>query len=155
MRLFAPLVLVAALAVPSASVATDGPPAARRDDVRRALVVLHDWDERRARAWAASDARALRALYVSGSTAARSDVRLLRSYAARGFVVRRLVTQVFGVRVLRSAADLIVLRVLDRVAGGQVVDGDRVLALPSTRPVVRRIVLQRVGTTWKVARVTR
>ena len=75
-----------------------------RADLVDALEVLHAWDTRRARAWAEADADALRALYVRGSAAGRADVRLLRAYAARGLVVRRLVTQVFAVRVLRSDA---------------------------------------------------
>jgi hypothetical protein len=155
MRLFAVLLLLVALAVPTASAAGVRPVPSPRSDVRHALVVLHSWDERRARAWARSDEAALRGLYLRGSTASRSDVRLLRSYAARGFVVRRLVTQVFGIRVLRSTTNRLVVRVLDRVAGGEVATGDRVLALPSTRPVVRRIVLVRVSGSWKVAAVTR
>ena len=56
-------------------------------------------EPRRSRAWAGSDERALAALYVRRSSAARTDVRLLRSYTARGLVVRRIVTQVFGLRV--------------------------------------------------------
>ncbi len=155
MRLLAVLVLVTALAVPSASVAGARPASPPRADVRRVLTLLHGWDEEREHAWAADDETALELLYVPGSAAARADVRLLRSYRARGFVVRRLVTQVFGVRVLRSTADRIDVRVLERVAGGEVVTQDGVLPLPSTRPVLRRIVLRRVAATWKVVRVTR
>jgi hypothetical protein len=125
-----------------------------RDDLRRALAVLHRWDDRRAGAWAASDEGGLRALYVRGSTAARNDVRLLRSYTARGVVVRRVVTQVFGLRVVRTTQSRLVVRVLDRVAGGEVVIAGGVLPLPSSQPVVRRIVLVLTAGGWKVRSVT-
>jgi hypothetical protein len=151
MRLVVVLVVLAALAGPAASAA--GPD--RRTDVVEALGVLHDWDTRRARAWANSDEKGLRSLYLPGSAAARADVRLLRSYTARGLVVRRLVTQVFGVRVLRRERGRVVIRVLDRFAGGQVTDGDRTRALPSSRPVLRRIELRRAAGHWKVASVGR
>jgi hypothetical protein len=158
MRLLVILVVLAALAGQPASATGAGPTprpvTGGREELRHALAVLHDWDDRRARAWAESDVSALRSFYVSHSTAARSDVRLLRSYTARGFVVRRIVTQVFGVRVLRSTPDRLVIRVLDRVAGGQVDQGDRLLALPSSRPAVRRIVLARERGAWRVAAVT-
>lgn len=151
MRLFAAL-LVATLAVPPAPVAsaTQVP----RSGVEHALSVLHAWDQQRAQAWGASDEAAVESLYVRGSSAAVADVRLLRSYTSRGFVVRRLVTQVFGLRVLRSAPDRLVVRVLDRVAGGEVTTPDGSVRLPSTRPVVRRIVLVHLTGHWRVASVT-
>ena len=155
MRPIVLLVVLAALVAPSASAAGPRPTSAARVGVRHALTVLHGWDDRRARAWARSDESAVRALYVAGSDAARSDVRLLRSYTARGLVVRRLVTQVFGVRVLRRDRGIIVVRVLDRVAGGLVVDGDTEVALPSSRPALRRIEFRRVSGAWRVAAVTR
>jgi len=155
MRLCVLLVLLVTSAAPSPAAAAQDRVAAPRVDVLRALAVLHGWDQERALAWAADDETALRNLYVPGSAAARADVRLMRSYTARGFVVRRLVTQVFGVRVLRSTADRIDVRVLDRVAGGEVVTRHQVLPLPSTRPALCRIVLRRVAATWQVVRVTR
>jgi hypothetical protein len=148
------LVVLAVLAGPTASATSTPSVSDSRADLRHALAVLHGWDGQRARAWAESDVSALRSLYVPRSTAASSDVRLLRSYTARGLVVRRIVTQVFGARVLRSTPERLVIRVLDRVAGGRVDDGHRVLALPSSRPVVRRIVLERERGTWRVAAVT-
>jgi hypothetical protein len=154
-RMFMVLVALVVLGGPSAA----GSGAARRPvdraGVVQALDVLHEWDARRARAWAHADPRELRSLYVPGSSAARSDVRLLQAYQARGLVVRRMVTQVFGVRVLRRDPGQLTLRVLDRVAGGRVDDGGRELALPSSRPVVRRIELHRIHGIWKVAAVGR
>ncbi len=144
-----PLTLVVSVLAPAPSAAA----APRRDDVPVGLSVLHAWDARRARAWARSDAAALRALYLPGSTAARADVRLLGSYSARGLVVRRLVTQVYGIRVLHRARGRLVLRVWDRVAGGVVVQQGRERPLPSSRPVVRTVELVRTGGRWRVAAV--
>lgn len=151
MRLLPLLAVLAVLAVPPA--AADGA-APRSPDLRRALTVLHGWDEQRAAAWAGVDETALEALYVPGSAAARADVRLLRSYAARGVVVRRLVTQVFGVRVLAVSGDRISLRVLDRVAGGVAVDHGRALPLASSPPAVRRIDLVLHEGSWRVRAVS-
>ena len=155
MRLFpvvmAALVLLIGPSAPSADAGTEHP----RASVAKALDVLHGWDARRALAWAQADPRELRSLYLPGSSAARSDVRLLRSYQARGLVVRRMVTQIFGIRVLRRQPGRLTIRILDRVAGGRVGDGGRGMALPSSRPAVRRIELRRIAGTWKVATVGR
>ena len=155
MRLIVALVVLAGLGSGPVPATAADYSAVRRGDVLGALEVLHDWDERRARAWANSDEVALRSLYVRGSAAARSDVRLLRSYTARGLVVRRMVTQVFGVRVLTREPGRLAIRVRDRVAGGLVDTGERDVALPSTRPATRRIELRQVAGTWKVVAVTR
>jgi hypothetical protein len=113
MRILAVVPLMVALAVPAA--------AAPRADLAGALEVLHSWDARRAEAWAATDVVALRSLYVRGSGAGRADVRLLRAYEARGFVVRRLVTQIFAVSVLHRDLAWLRLGVFVGVAGGVVV----------------------------------
>ena len=128
--------------------------AVERRELARGAAVLRHWDERRARAWAAVDVAALRALYLSGSRAARRDLRLLRAYAARGLVVRRLTTQVFALKVLRSEPGLIRLGVLDRVAGGTVVGDGRSRALRSSPPVGRVVELRRVSGQWRVAAVS-
>ena len=154
MRLLVIPVLLLGLTVPPSSAVSAGPAPGSRVEVRHALGVLHAWDQRRARAWADSDATALRALYVPGSAAAAADGRLLRDYQARHLVVRRLETQVFGVRVLHNSRGRLTLRVLDRVAGGEVDEQGRTSPLPSSPPAVRRIVLARVDGTWKVASVT-
>jgi hypothetical protein len=137
---------------------------ATRTDLVEALEVLHSWDAQRARAWARADPDALRALYARGSAAGRADVQLLRAYRARGLVVRRLVTQVFAVRVLRSNDSSLRLRVFDRVAGGEVLDhGDpeqgnpeqgSAAPLRSSRPVTRTIVFRLDGATWRVGEIS-
>ena len=125
-----------------------------RSDLVVASQVLHGWDARREAAWASADPAALRSLYVRGSGAGAADVRLLRAYDARGLVVRRIVTQVFALRVLHHDAAHLSLRVVDRVAGGVVRDSTRTRALGTTRPVVRVVVLRRVAGVWKVAEVS-
>ena len=162
MRFLAVLPLLVSLGAPVAQ-PTDQPvvqPAGAsraltsRTQLAEARVVLHGWDARRARAWAQSDPAAVRALYVSGSAAGRADARLMRAYRARGLVVRRLVTQVFAVRVLASNASSLRLRVFDRVAGGEVREHGDVVRLPSSTPVTRTITFRRDARTWRVSEVS-
>lgn len=128
--------------------------ASPRAELVEPLRVLREWDALRASAWARADEHALRALYVSGSGAGLADVRLLRAYQSRGVVVRRLVTQVFAVRILRSDQHLVRLLVFDRVAGGGLlVNGDPV-ALASSRPTVRTVELRRSSGRWRVWQTT-
>jgi hypothetical protein len=158
MRFLAALSLLASVLGPGPVVpvvhTVTGAVEAPRADLVEALAVLHAWDGRRARAWASVDSAALRSLYVPGSGAGRADLRLLRSYAARGIVVRRIVTQVFAVRVVRSDASAMRLRVFDRVAGGEVARGGRVVALSSSEPVTRVIELRPGPTGWQVVSVS-
>jgi hypothetical protein len=161
MRFLTALPLLLALATPVSapvSAMVSAPPVetttSPRSEVADALDVLHIWDSRRARAWAEMDSGALRSLYVHGSEAGRADVRLLRDYAARGLVVRRLVTQVFAVGVLHRNSTTVRLRVFDRVAGGEVVHDGHTVALRSSRPVTRTVTLRRVAGSWHVAGVS-
>ncbi len=139
--------LVAPLVAPVLPVSADAAP---RTDLASALEVLHAWDARRAEAWAASDGGALRALYVRGSRAGSADARLLGAYEARGVVVRRLVTQVFAVRLLRHDASTLRLRVFDRVAGGETVRDGHTQALPSSLPATRVVTFRLVRGSWLV-----
>jgi len=139
---------------PEARPAATSPVAATRIDLANALEVLHGWDTDRARAWAQADLMALRALYVRGSGAGRADVRLLRAYRARGLVVRRLETQVFAVRVLRTTDASLRLRVFDRVAGGVVLDNGQVTPLRSSRPVTRTITFRLDSGSWRVSEIS-
>ncbi len=125
-----------------------------RVDLRAALGVLRGWDERREQAWARGDAQSLAALYVSGSGAARADLRLLRSFSARGLVVRRMQTQLLAAEVLRHSPEAIRLRVLDRVAGGEVEARGRREPLTATEPVAHTIDLRRVDGRWRVRSVS-
>jgi hypothetical protein len=128
--------------------------AAQRAALLGALDVLHGWDDRRAEAWAGADEVALRSLYVPGSAAGRADVAMLRAYERRGAVVRRLVTQVFAVRVLRRDPATVRLAVFDRVAGGEVVVDDVTEPLPSSAPAGRVITFRLWRGEWRVAAVS-
>ena len=102
MRLLALLVLLLGLAVPPGRRPRQPRrlrplPGARTCATRSG--VLHDWDDRRAGAWARSDEAALRALYVPRiRCGSRRRAAAAVATTARGLVVRRLETQVFGVR---------------------------------------------------------
>ena len=158
MRILAVLPLLVSLfapaAHPAAQAASAAPSPTTRSQLVEALDVLHEWDVRRARAWARTDLDALGALYVRGSGAGEADVRLLRAYRAHGLVVRRLVTQVFAVRVLRSDGTALRVRVFDRVAGGEVLDQGGVKPLRSSPPATRTITFRRDAGTWRVAEVS-
>lgn len=127
----------------------------------RAASVLRSWDAGRAAAYARGDLTALRRLYTPGSEAGRADVRLLRSYLARGLRVDDLRVQLLSVRVVGPRSrppGHLRLRVVDRVAGATVVDdetGTRQV-LPRDRATERVVVLRRAATgAWRVASVSR
>lgn len=145
--LLLPWVVPASAAAPSMGVG-------QRADLVVGLKVLREWDALRAKAWAGGDELALRSLYVRGSAAGDADVRLLRDYSERRVVVRRLVTQVFAVRVLRRDATTFRLRVFDRVAGGEVVERGRPARLRSGPPATRDVGLRLIGRSWRVATVS-
>jgi hypothetical protein len=119
----------------------------------RPVDILRTWDARRAHAWARGDPSLLRPLYTSGSAAGRHDRAMLRSWTARGLVVRGLRTQLFSVRALHHDASSWTLVVTDRLAGGVAVgDGIR-RALPQDQASTRTVTLRRAGSAWRVASV--
>lgn len=113
--------------------------------------VLHAWDERRASAWAAGDATALRALYTPGSSAGRRDVAMLRAWSARGLRVDGLAMQLLSVDLRRRTPDRLVLDVTDRLAGG--VAAPIGLALPRDRPTRHLVTMRVVAGEWRVSAV--
>ena len=119
-----------------------------------ALGVLHRWDAARSEAYDAGSAAALRALYVPGCSAARRDVRLLRSYAARGLRVRGLAVQVLSWRTVERDPGRLTLRVVDRVASAVVTDTrGRARSLPRDQPRVHLVGLVRgADGRWRVSR---
>lgn len=116
------------------------------------LAVLHAWDAARAAAWAGGDAAALRALYLPSADAGRRDVALLSRYRARGLSVQGMRMQTLRAQILELSAARMRIRVVERLAIAEAVarDGTRI-ALPSTRPGSREIVLVRRGHRWLVA----
>ena len=121
----------------------------------RALSVLHDWDVRRAAAWASGDVEALAALYTTGSTSGAGDVAMLRRYRSRGLVVRDLAMQVLRARVLVDRPRLVEVEVTERLSSAVAYEpavGSQVL--PRARAATHRLLLRRVGGTWRMARVS-
>lgn len=118
----------------------------------RAAELLAVWDSARAAAWRAGDVGALRALYVAG--AGRSDVRLLRSWLARGYRVEDMRTQLLAVRPLRHRPGEWTLRVTDRLTAAVAVGHGRRVPLPRDRADTRVVRLVRAADGgWRVARV--
>jgi hypothetical protein len=144
--------LAPALEAPPEAGPTVGAPDPR---VAEAVAVLRRWDEQRAAAYARGDRDALRRLYVPRSWAGTADLRLLRSYAERGLVVRGMATQLLSVEPVDVAGDRLVLRVRDRLSGAVAVGGPTRVVLPSDAPTTRRVTLQRRGTRWLVSGVSR
>lgn len=124
-----------------------------RPRVARAVAVLGSWDRRRAAAWARDDPAALRSLYLPGSRTARRDLAALTAYRRRGLRVPSMRRQVLDVRLRASTPRNLRLVVTDRLAEAVVTGAGERLALPSTRPATRTIVLRRVSGGWKVAEV--
>ena len=119
-----------------------------------AITVLHDWDRRRARAWATGDVRALADLYAPGSRAGRADVALLRSYLQRGLLVRGLRMQVFAVKVLRHRHRRWRLLVTDRLQRAVAFGAGTAVPLPRDRASTRVVSLVRADDgRWRVAAV--
>jgi hypothetical protein len=105
-----------------------------------AAAVLHDWDARRAAAWTAGDADALRRLYVRD--AGRADVRMLRHWIGQGRRVETLEMQLRCVAVRRAGPGRLDLAVVDRVTS------------TPDRPSGWRLVLVRRGGEWRMAQVS-
>ena len=118
-----------------------------------ALGVLREWDARRATAWREQDHAALRGLYVPGSSALAADLALLRAYADRRLVVRRLDTQVFAAEVLHRSPGVLRLRVHDRTSAA-VRSGSGPEVVRVSDPARRLLELRRVGGGWRMASVS-
>ncbi|HET9422952.1 MAG TPA: hypothetical protein VFO49_17560 [Nocardioides sp.] len=125
--------------VPASGPVTGGP-----------VAVLHEWDRRRAHAWAAGDVRALLSLYTRRSRAGDRDAARLSRWLDRGVRVRRLETQVLDAEVTAWHRDRVVLSVTDRVARAVATGG---VALPDDSPSTWRITMRRVEGEWRVASV--
>ena len=132
-------------AEPHRSVVSADTPAAR---------LLRGWDTRRSAAYAAGSTRMLADLYVPGSTAGRSDVRLLRAYRARGFRVVGMRMQVLALRVVAKGHERLRLVVTDRLATATVQAHRRRVRLPTDTPSARTITLVRAPDgVWRVSDV--
>lgn len=138
-------VLVSALSPAGGAPAPDATPPAVR--------VLHDWDARRAAAWASGDPAALRPLYVAGSRTGRADRAALAAYVERGLRVPRLRFQVSSVDVVARSPGRLVLVVTDRLVTAVAVGHGERWPLPADRWSRRVVSLREVGGGWRVAEV--
>jgi hypothetical protein len=118
-----------------------------------AAALLRAWDRRRAKAWAAADASGLRALYVPGASAGEADALMLHDWRSRGLAVDALTTQLLSVRVVFHGPRRWVLLVRDRVTGAVAAGRGVAEALPAGESAERRMVLRRIGGSWRVASV--
>jgi hypothetical protein len=128
-------------------------PSPSPDGLADALDVLRGWDARRAAAWREQDRPALRSLYVPGSSALAADLALLRAYAERRLVVRRLESQVFAAQVLHRSPRVLRLRVHDRTSA-TVRNGTGRETVRVSEPVRRILELRLVGGGWRMASVS-
>lgn len=138
---------------PSATVSTDAPVAAPAVPGRSPVALLHAWDRRRAAAWAAGDAHALRSLYVAGSAAGARDLAMLRSWSARGLTVEPLDVQVLAGEVVARGPGRVTFVVTERLARAEARSGSRVWLLPRGQAGTRRVTMWRVAGRWRVASV--
>jgi hypothetical protein len=116
-----------------------------------ASAVLHEWDDRRAAAWASSDVAGLRSLYVAGSPTGRADAAMLQAWHERGLRVGRMRMQLLDLDVRRASDARLDLVVTDRLAGAVAVGPGVRLPLPRDGATTRRVVLVRAGDEWLVA----
>ena len=119
----------------------------------RALAVLRGWDRQRAAAYAASDATALRGLYVTGSRSGKNDQQVLRAYAARGLRVVDMRTQILSIDIREHSAARLTLAVTDRLASAVAVGEGLRTRLPRDAATARIIELRRAGSRWLVVEV--
>ncbi|GAA4723547.1 hypothetical protein GCM10023350_02300 [Nocardioides endophyticus] len=116
-----------------------------------ASAVLHEWDDRRAAAWASSDVAEVRSLYVPGSPAGRAEVAMLRAWRERGLRVEGMRMQLVDLDVRRASAARLDLVVTDRLTGAVAAGPGVRLPLPRDRATTRRVVLVHEGGLWRVA----
>lgn len=134
--------------------AVSGRPTAALPTDLPAAEVLRSWDAQRSAAYAAGSVPMLRDLYVTGSRAGRSDVRLLRRWTGRGLRVEGMRTQVLGMQVLTRGDDRLVLRVTDRLVAATAVGAAGTTPLPRDRADTRVLTLRRGSDgAWRVAAV--
>ena len=133
------------------------PPAATAEAVpivsAPAVDVLRGWDLSRAHAYAHGDAEALRSLYVAGSVAGTTDVRLLRSYAGRGLRVEGMKMQILAVDVLAHSQSRWRIRVTDRLFRAVAVGNGARVVLPRDQASTRVVAMLLRAGAWRVASV--
>jgi hypothetical protein len=119
-------------------------------------VRLAGLDQVRERAFATGDPALLDDVYVAGSSARRSDARLIEAYRSRDGRVVGAELRVLSCRVVRADASRVRLEVVDRLAPATVRWGDGTTTdLPRDRPTRRSVTLVRSGdddtAPWRIA----
>lgn len=126
---------------------------ARGETTAAALMVLRQWDDARARAWARVDIAALRSLYLPDSAALERDLSMLVRWRERGLRVERMQTQVLALQVVAESTDRLELVVTDRLARAVAAGRGQRAVLPADGVTTRWVTLRRVGEVWRMASV--
>lgn len=116
----------------------------------RALAILRQWDERRARVWASGRVSELLGLYAFGSRTGANDRAMLKAYVDRGLVVQGMRTQVLSAELRAFTSRRIDLVVTDRLAKATAVGEDAEIPLPRDGASTRTVTLVRRHGVWVV-----
>jgi hypothetical protein len=144
---------LAGCAAPETGAETGGERPVSRGVEPAALLVLRQWDEARARAWARADVGALRSLYLPDTAAGVRDASMLLRWRDRGLRVEGMQTQVLAARVVAQGDDRLVLVVTDRLARAVASGRGGRAVLPADRATTRRITFRLADGRWRVASV--
>jgi serine/threonine protein kinase len=118
--------------------------------------VLRGLDRVRAEAFARLDSRLLDAVYRRGTSPWRADRDVLTAYRHQATRIEGLRIVVQQVNVVRAGRGVVVLRVVDRFAGGTAVDPyGRRTQLPVGPLTARRITLTGSGNDWRISAIVR
>lgn len=128
-------------------------------EVTRWLRTLQALDQRRSQVFANADPAGLDSVYVRGSSPWRADQSLLATYRLRGLRVEGLRLDISGLDIQQRATrtpdkSAVVLRVVDRLVAGAVVDRTgRRTPLPPGRAATRLVTLTAEEAGWRISGV--
>jgi hypothetical protein len=133
---------------------------ARETSARETSAPAPDWsailarlDQRRERAYAASDATRLREVYVRRSPVLRHDLSMLRAYRDRGVRLDGVRLRVLDVRLVDRAGPYARLRIVDRLDRATAYTSQGTVRLPRDRATARVVVLRAGAGGWRIAAV--
>jgi hypothetical protein len=115
--------------------------------------ILARLDQRRERAYAASDATRLREVYVRRSPVLRHDLSMLRAYRDRGVRLDGVRLRVLDVRLVDRAGPYVRLRIVDRLDRATAYTSQGTVRLPRDRATARVVVLRAGAGGWRIAAV--
>lgn len=134
------------------------PPAPARQAKAKApdwTAILTRLDRRRERAYAASDPRRLRTVYLPDSAVLRHDLAMLRAYRDRQVRLTGVRLRLHEVTMLERAGSYARLRVVDRLDRPTAHTPKGSLRLPRDQATERVIVLRDAADGWRIAAVRR